>query len=166
LPVPAFSAENLALRLLNTAYDYNLENLNREQNNYPAIDLGDHERGIAFQVTASDELRKIKETVTKFYAPDGPHKEFSNGLYFFFIKEKAPALRKETKDAEQEGTADADKSFTPRTGSVSCGSRTSWQRNGGVGLVKSTAARCWKNCTGDQSVTWLRYGAAVDGFAI
>jgi hypothetical protein len=35
------TAENLVLRLLNTLYDYNLENLNWEQNNYPAVDLGD-----------------------------------------------------------------------------------------------------------------------------
>lgn len=90
-------AENLVLRLLNTAYDYNLKNLNWEQNNYPAVDLGDHERGIAFQVTASGDFKKIKDTVEKFYAPDGPHKEFPNGLYFFFIREKAPTLSSETK---------------------------------------------------------------------
>lgn len=33
------TAENLALRLLNTAYDYNLKNLNWDQSNYPAVDL-------------------------------------------------------------------------------------------------------------------------------
>jgi hypothetical protein len=63
------TAENLALRLLNMAYDYNLKNLNWDQNNYPAVDLGDQKRGIAFQLTASDDLKKIKETVAKFYAP-------------------------------------------------------------------------------------------------
>jgi len=92
------TAENLALRLLNTAYNYNLKNLNWDQNNYPAVDLGDQKRGVAFQVTASDDLKKIKETVAKFYAPNGPHKEFLKDLYFFFIKEKIPALRKETKE--------------------------------------------------------------------
>lgn len=91
------TAENLVLRLLNTAYDYNLKNLNWDQNNYPAVDLGDQNRGIAFQVTASGDLKKIKDTVEKFYAIGGPHKEFSNGLYFFFIKEKTPTLSAETK---------------------------------------------------------------------
>ncbi len=91
------TAENLTLRLLNTAYDYNLENLNWDQNNYPVVDLGDQKRGTAFQVTASDDLKKIKETVAKFYASDGPHKEFPEGLYFFFIKEKTPTLSAETK---------------------------------------------------------------------
>jgi WD40 repeat protein len=91
------TAENLTLRLLNMAYDYNLKNLNWDQNNYPAVDLGDHECGIAFQVTASADLKKIKDTVVKFYAPDGLHKEFSRGLYFFFVKEKTPALSVETK---------------------------------------------------------------------
>ena len=89
--------ENLALRLLNTAYDHNLKNLNWDQNNYPAVDLGDQKRGIGFQVTASDKWVKIKDTIEKFYAPDGPHKEFPNGLYFFFIKEKTPALRAQGK---------------------------------------------------------------------
>ncbi len=91
------TAENLALRLLNTAYDYNLKNLNWEQNNYPTVDLGDHDRGIAFQVTASDDLKKIRDTVEKFYALERPHKKFPGGLYFFFIKEKTPTLSAETK---------------------------------------------------------------------
>ena len=91
------TAENLALRLLNTAYDYNLKNLNWDQYNYPAVDLGDQKRGIAFQVTASDDLKKIRDTVEKFYALEGPHKEFPGGLCFFFIKEKTPALSAETK---------------------------------------------------------------------
>ena len=38
------TAENLALRLLNTAYEYNLEKLNWDQNNYPAVDLGQFAR--------------------------------------------------------------------------------------------------------------------------
>jgi len=90
-------AENLALRLLNTVYNYNLENLNWDLSNYPAVDLGDDKRGISFQVTASGTLDKIKETLRKFYAPKGPHEDFPGGLYFFFINEKPPALRAETK---------------------------------------------------------------------
>jgi len=92
------TAENLALRLLNTAYDYNLKNLNWDKNNYPAVDLGDHDRGIAFQVTATDKWVKIKDTVEKFYAPDGPHKEFPGGLFFFFTTEKPPTLSKESQE--------------------------------------------------------------------
>lgn len=92
------TAEDLALRLLNAAYDYNLKNLNWELPNYPAVDLGDQNKGIAFQVTASVDLNKIKKTLKKFYAPDGPHREFPKSIYFFFIKERIPALTIKTKE--------------------------------------------------------------------
>jgi WD40 repeat protein len=90
-------SENLALRLLNIVYGYNLENLNWSRCNYKAVDLADHHEGIAFQVTSEDSLRKIKKTLGKFYAPDGPHKKFPRGIYFFFLKEIPPTLRAETK---------------------------------------------------------------------
>lgn len=90
-------SENLAVRLLNIVYGYNLENLNWSQCNYKAVDLADNKEGIAFQVTSTDTLRKIKLTLGKFYAPDGPHKKFPNGIYFFFLKETPPTLRAETK---------------------------------------------------------------------
>ena len=80
------TSENLVLRLFNVAYGYELKNLNWEESNYPAVDLGDRERGIAFQVTATDTLDKIRETLKKFYIQNGPHKEFPGGLYFFFLK--------------------------------------------------------------------------------
>ncbi len=91
------TSENLVLRLLNLAYDYDLTNLNWEGNNYPAIDLGDREGGIALQVTSTSTLDKIKETLRKFYTIDGPHNEFTKGLYFFFLKEKPPRLKAEVK---------------------------------------------------------------------
>lgn len=44
----------------------NLINLNTKKENYPGIDLGDEKAGVAFQVTATSESRKIKETLTTF----------------------------------------------------------------------------------------------------
>lgn len=96
------TSENLVLRLLNAAYGYELKNLNWEESNYPAVDLGDRRRGIAFQVTATDTPDKIKETLKKFYAHDGTHKEFPGGIYFFFLKEKLPNLEKKTKQSFRE----------------------------------------------------------------
>ena len=45
----------------------NLQNLNvSEHVNFPAIDLGDKDAKIAFQITAESNLSKIKETLQKF----------------------------------------------------------------------------------------------------
>jgi hypothetical protein len=45
----------------------NLRNLNTaEHSNYPGIDLGDDTARIAFQVTASSDSEKVKETLRKF----------------------------------------------------------------------------------------------------
>jgi len=91
------TSENLVLRLLNAAFDYNLTNLNWDDTNYPAIDLGDRKLGIAVQVTATDTIDKIKETLKKFFTPKVPYKKFPGGLYFFFLKEKPPKLQTKTK---------------------------------------------------------------------
>ncbi len=44
----------------------NLFNLNRKQKNFPGIDLGDEHDRVAFQITSSTTLDKVKKTVTKF----------------------------------------------------------------------------------------------------
>ncbi|RVU04664.1 hypothetical protein EOE18_10925 [Novosphingobium umbonatum] len=43
-----------------------LINLNRKQKNFPGIDLGDDYDRIAFQVTSTTALEKVKSTVTQF----------------------------------------------------------------------------------------------------
>jgi hypothetical protein len=88
-------SENLALRLLNAVYDYRLENLNWDSSDYLAVDLGESGGGdgnIAFQVTATASVEKIKSTLEKFHAKNGPHKLFPGGVYFFFINEKSPSI--------------------------------------------------------------------------
>jgi len=59
-------AEDLSRSLLNEIYDYQLENLNYEKNNYPGIDLGDKENNIGFQVTSRRDIRKIQDSLEKF----------------------------------------------------------------------------------------------------
>lgn len=44
----------------------NLINLNRKQKNFPGIDLGDDYDRIAFQVTSTTALEKVKFTITQF----------------------------------------------------------------------------------------------------
>jgi len=59
-------AENFFKKILNITLDRNFQNLNEIQNNYPAIDLGDLDAKICFQVTAENNGAKIKKTIRKF----------------------------------------------------------------------------------------------------
>jgi len=86
-------AEGLALKLLNEIYGYDLENLNYEKSNYPAIDLGDKTNKIGFQISTRTDSRKIKESLEKFVK--GPHKTYSNGIRFLILhREKRPQSSK------------------------------------------------------------------------
>lgn len=58
----------------------NLTNLNRKQKNYPGIDLGDEFDRVAFQITSSTNLEKVKKTLTQF-----KEKTFYNSFDELFI---------------------------------------------------------------------------------
>ena len=54
-------AEDLLEVLLKQVYGWkHLENLNRTQQNYPGIDLGDSEARVAVQVTSRADAKKVK----------------------------------------------------------------------------------------------------------
>jgi hypothetical protein len=57
--------EDFCKELLNNVYDYNLTNLNIERSNEPGIDLGDTSKKIAYQITSTNKLDKIKKTLEK-----------------------------------------------------------------------------------------------------
>ena len=61
-------AEDVLIPLFSEVYEHsNLENLNiSEGPNFPAIDLGDEEKKIAYQITAASNSQKIKDTLEKF----------------------------------------------------------------------------------------------------
>lgn len=59
-------SEDFFCGLLNLVYKLNLENLNKLKMNFPAIDLGDKEKRICFQVTTNSTFGKIKETLDKY----------------------------------------------------------------------------------------------------
>jgi hypothetical protein len=59
-------SENFYRDLLNIVFGYKLINLNIIAQNAPAIDLGDSEKRIAFQVTSTSTLAKTRKTVTAF----------------------------------------------------------------------------------------------------
>ncbi|MBY6756711.1 SMEK domain-containing protein [Clostridium botulinum] len=52
--------------LLNIIENLNLINVNNLKMNFPAIDLGDREKRICYQVTSTNEFKKVKETIDKF----------------------------------------------------------------------------------------------------
>ena len=60
-------AEYLYCDLLNEAFGYELKNMNRIRDNFPAIDLGDAEEGLAVQVTSTGDADKVKKTLKRFY---------------------------------------------------------------------------------------------------
>lgn len=57
--------ENFVKNLLNITYGYKLLNLNADITTYPALDLGDEDRGIAYQVTSERNSNKVEDTLTK-----------------------------------------------------------------------------------------------------
>jgi hypothetical protein len=59
-------AEKFFLKVLNATYGWSLEDLNRIQANYPAVDLGDRNSRVCIQVTAENSSGKIKKTVEAF----------------------------------------------------------------------------------------------------
>jgi hypothetical protein len=58
--------EDFFCELLNKVYDMNLKNLNLIKVNFPAVDLGDYEKEVCFQVTSSSGKGKIEKTIEKF----------------------------------------------------------------------------------------------------
>lgn len=60
-------AENALLKILEVVYDCELENMNYvEGKNYDSIDLRDKKGKYTFQITATTQLKKIKETLTTY----------------------------------------------------------------------------------------------------
>lgn len=59
-------AETVLIPIFKEVYGYqNLKNLNQDNNNYPAVDLGDETAKIAIQVTATPDREKIVEQLQR-----------------------------------------------------------------------------------------------------
>lgn len=73
-----------------------LENLNRHQKNYPGVDLGDTENRICFQVTATTNIEKVKDSVGTFI-----EKKYFNtfdDLYIFILVQRQKKYSQESID--------------------------------------------------------------------
>jgi hypothetical protein len=80
-------AENALIPILDKVYDLNLENVNANNvRTFPAIDLSDQGNKVAFQITVTPTLEKIKSTLSSF----SNHKLYEqyDTLYIFILTEK------------------------------------------------------------------------------
>lgn len=60
-------AENVLIKILDIIYECEFNNLNYEEGkNYNSIDLGDKDFKMSIQVTATKDIEKIKETISKY----------------------------------------------------------------------------------------------------
>lgn len=80
-------AENALIPILNLVFDVNLKNANAQHGkNHPAIDLIDDINRIAFQVTSTASLEKVKDTLERFQF-NKLHEKFDT-LYIYIVTEK------------------------------------------------------------------------------
>ena len=77
------SAEGVCMQLLNLVYNYELEDLNYTQRNFPGIDLGDRKAKVAFQITSRTDAGKVIETLQKV------KDDFPSGIKFFILNQHA-----------------------------------------------------------------------------
>lgn len=78
-------SEGTCLRLLNLIYDYELEDLEKEMKNFPAVDLGNSSSSkIAFQITSDTTKTKIRQSLKKFKEHD-LDKRFTGGIKFLLL---------------------------------------------------------------------------------
>jgi len=85
-------SEGTAMKLLNMVFHYNLKDLNHIESNYPGVDLGDDENGIAIQVTSQTDSKKVRNSLEKFYGK-GLDKTYPNGMKLFSLGIKKNNIR-------------------------------------------------------------------------
>jgi tetratricopeptide (TPR) repeat protein len=85
--------ESVMTRFFNALMGWDLVNLNAEQTNYPAADLGDKARRIAIQITNQNDPDKITETAAKA-AKHELHKGFDRLIIFFLLPQKPSTPKK------------------------------------------------------------------------
>ena len=101
-------SETVLIPLLAEVYGYkNLRSLNTtEYANFPAIDLADDEAKVAFQVTSTTNINKVKDTLRKFIAHD-LHKKYSR-LFIYVLTKKQRSYSKKPCDEILQGSFDFD----------------------------------------------------------
>jgi len=88
-------AEDIMIPILNIAYDCNLKNAKYSENDshFPALDLLDKSKRIAFQITSISDINKVKKTI-KGIVGNGFQKQFDN-FYIYIITQKQKRYNKD-----------------------------------------------------------------------
>jgi hypothetical protein len=84
-------ADNILIPIIAEVYGYrNLENLNfTKGSNFPSIDLGDETARVAFQITATPDLQKVQDTLTKFIEhPDKLYEKYDKLIIYILTKKQ------------------------------------------------------------------------------
>ena len=94
-------SENIFLHLLNSSFDYNLEDANRVlYSDFPAIDLIDHSQKLVIQVTSTLTTKKIYDSITKL---KGLNDISSYKLKMCYISRKPDFSEKELLNIQNRG---------------------------------------------------------------
>jgi hypothetical protein len=84
-------SEYISAKLLDAAFSLNLKVLGK---NHHAVDLGDKNAGIAFQITVRTDNDKIRESLHTF-ADKNLTSEYPNGMRFLLLVNNKPVWKKE-----------------------------------------------------------------------
>ena len=86
-------AEGFIKELLNIVYGFHFEDLNQDKINFPGIDIGDKDKGVAVQITSRKDAEKIEESYNKIYENKFMGQVigtiFPNKIYFFILSSEA-----------------------------------------------------------------------------
>ena len=80
-------SESFFKGVLNIIYNLNLENMNTSQSNYPAIDLGDKTKKIAYQISLTVDNPKITQTIQAIDNNTFVYDSFTK-IYFLVVGKK------------------------------------------------------------------------------
>src|SRR5687767_8590631 len=81
-------SETVLIPLFKELFEYqDLENFNITQgSNYPGIDIGDRKQRVAFQITSTADIEKIRHTLRQFSSNE--HYKYFDDLYIYCLTEK------------------------------------------------------------------------------
>jgi hypothetical protein len=100
-------AENVLIKILNTVYDLDLENVNYEEGKtYDSIDLRDRAGNCSFQITATRTVTKVKNTLEKYIA--NGHYKNSKELKILIITGRQEKYSQQAIDKVLDGVIDFD----------------------------------------------------------
>jgi len=78
--------ESTIIKVLNIAYELDLADVNKSVKNFKAIDAGDKQKKVCFQITSNSRFTKISDTLNKIV--DDRQFEYYENVFFFYLESK------------------------------------------------------------------------------